>query len=90
MEQRKNLAVLWLSILVVIQSGVFMLSASDGPPIIKSYIAAWANTLRAMGSFFAPRKAGEERKELLVVWALVALCVPGSFLVLGAVGRMAY
>lgn len=89
MEEMKNVAVTWLSILLLIQSGVFMLSASDGRPMIKSYFAAWAKTLRATGRFFVPGNNTEERKESLVVWAIVALCVPGAILVVDAIGRIA-
>jgi hypothetical protein len=89
MEELKNVAVGWLSILVMVQSGVFMLSASDGRPMIKSYFAAWAKTLCATARFFVPGKTSEERKESLVVWAIVALCVPGAILVVDAIGRIA-
>lgn len=89
MEELMNVAVVWLSILVVIQSGMFMLSASNGRPMMKNYVAAWSNVLHATACFLVAGKTGEERKEALVVWVMVALCVPGAILVVDAVGRMA-
>lgn len=89
MEQLTSLSLMWLSTLALIQAGVFMFSENDDSSIIKSYIAAWAKTLCVIGHFLVPGDTGEERKESLVAWAFVVLCVPGAIVVAGVVGRMA-
>ncbi|MYM92560.1 hypothetical protein [Duganella vulcania] len=89
MEELRNVAVGWLSILMLIQIGMFMLSASDGVPMMESYVAAWTNTLRAVGGCFVPAKTTEERTELLMFWAAALFFLPGAILVVDVIGRMA-
>ncbi len=90
MEELKNFACGLLSILALIQFGVFILSASDGRSTFRSYIAAWAKTLRVVSFFFAPGNTTAERKAFVAVWGVVALCVPGAILVGTVVGHMVH
>lgn len=89
MEELKNAAWVWLSILMVIQSGVFLWSANDGKPIVQSYLAAWATTLRSMMNVFVPGKSAAEKNEPLIAWVITLLSLPGAIFVMYAAGRMA-
>lgn len=88
MEEIKNFAVVWLSIVAMIQSAVFVLTPNDGRSMLESYGAAWARTLRAVVRFFVPGKSIEERKESVAVWAVMLLCLPGAFVAAHAFGRL--
>jgi hypothetical protein len=89
MEELKNVVAVWLSMLVLIQSVVFMFSSSDGRSFVNSYAAACAKTLRVLVRFFVPGRTIEERKAAMAIWAVVALCVPGAIMITDIVGRMA-
>lgn len=91
MENLQNIVIALLSVLMLIQSIVFIWSANDNLPVWKGYVAAWGKTLHAVRCIFITGKTIKERREAVVVLGVVmVLCVPGAVVVFYAVGQFAH
>lgn len=85
METLVGASMVWLGMLLLVQSVIFIISVSDGLSFWENYIVSWAKTLRALRGFLAPGANPKEWKESLIAWVLVALCLPGVIIVVHAV-----
>lgn len=89
MEILQNIFVALLSVLMLIQSLVFIWSANDNLSIWTGYIASWGTTLHAVRCLFIAGRTINERRETVLVFGVMVLCVPGAVVVSYAVSQLA-
>lgn len=68
------------SLLLMVQSMIFIFSSGKSESIIADYGHAWVKTFRLAGCFLVGSK-GPGRKDAILAWVFLLLCIPGFFLV---------
>jgi len=89
MENLTAVACSWLSMLVLVQSAVFIWSSRPDHTLWTAYVKSWARTLRMLKRLVAVGDSARDGRDSVSAAALLALCLPGAVLVLHALSRMA-